>query len=540
MKQNICWELYLSGKKGNEFHLIFDEKPFFSSENYIVFGNPITSDLEKSLLLKKYFEIDGFYFIVFKEANDIFFVTDICAGYKVYYKKKNKKTILCNSIRLLDQLENLVLSEESSVLSYFHNHLFLPWNYTPFKNINVFPAAIVTDLWEFTSYLSEIGNPSYNLYDALHKQIRLIKGKTILMFSGGRDSMLLAAIMMEAGINFDLVYLESSSPYAANQNDRKKAVNGARYLRMKLKIIRVSLITALSFPDFFTEMFPHQHFSLLHMAGCKTLKNIYGSEITIVNGQSADSMLSLGPSNRNIQDFIRRLSFNKKLRVFLTPIIPIINYFFRLNLKFLVKKNDYEKSIIDERRYFFLKSDVFASYDLFLEKVVQLIKVSHKNWDTRHVAMILKLHSFLQGSDNQVVVMSAKFFGIKRVIMPFASSSVFYLSNPTSVKSLFFPKFEVYDTLRRIKTLNYSPYDSSSLEIIDTKPNSEGCITDFNTLSFQVLEIYKKLEKKFHRPSASAVLKTRVSGGGKKEQSTGESIHKGLPHAEEIHCPADR
>ena len=144
------------------------------------------------------------------------------------------------------------------------------------------------------------------------------------------------------------------------------------------------------------------HFSILHFEGLKKIKKIFGKNINIICGQSADSLFSYGASASTVSHLYSRISFFYN------------NLFLSFIAKFFLEKK-YKRKILFfniKKEYLFFLS---FYYYLFLEKKLYLRSnkirqtvddLKLKLINKKDFLMYLKIFGFLQGSDNQVVVKS--------------------------------------------------------------------------------------------------------------------------------------
>lgn len=470
--------------------IVFDEKPVYDDGLNIVFGNPISSDLGRALDDENYSSVNGHFFIIrvpsSSDDKGPYFITDCCSGYKVLYTEVGGEIFITNSVKLLRTLRKLELDTSSPNFDYYRTHNFSCWKYTLFKDVYTVPAAMKTDLERFDSYVDfRVKNDNKEISDILKRTLDFLDGKIIVMFSGGIDSLLIAKSLISRGADVDLVFFRSMPSYQANLEDCGRAHESAKEMGLDLRIIDVRLDQYLLEGDFFDEMLLNWHFSLLHLGAFRAINEYYGPEVTVVNGQSADSILSLGPSNRNIQDFLRRLSFRPVLRFILMPFLPIINCLFGTRFCFTFGLNKYFCGVLDERRYFAFSSETKRAYSQFLQGVISEIQDSIGDADLEGTVKAIKLHSFLQGSDNQVVVKSAAHFGIKKVVMPFASSELIAWSRPLGFRELLVPKSACRMALQRFAT---EKQDASSNTVTPLTARRNENMDDKSSVSHAALK----------------------------------------------------
>ena len=181
------------------------------------------------------------------------------------------------------------------------------------------------------------------------------------------------------------------------------------------------------------------HFSLIFLKGL-IFKKKYGTNILIISGQSCDSILSFGPSQRTIPNFFARYLINFPFSIF-SKIIPHI-----LNLKFTQKLSNPKNS----REFYetFFKS--FYYYPLnYPSKSKNLDFFNNLLTEIRHIneryskLMFLKCYGFLQGSDNMIMIKSANHHKISKIYLPFASYNFIsiILKYYNYKKDVFYPKY---------------------------------------------------------------------------------------------------
>jgi hypothetical protein len=122
-------------------------------------------------------------------------------------------------------------------------------------------------------------------------------------------------------------------------------------------------------------------------------------------------------------------------------------------------ENEYQRAFFDEMSYIFLlDKSSRIDYNKYLNNIIETIinNIQYKNaqW------MLLKIYGFLQGSDNQVVINSARKYGCDRIFLPYASPEFIYstVQYKNNLKEIFFPKYVISKLLRQY---GYKPIKTS-------------------------------------------------------------------------------
>jgi hypothetical protein len=159
------------------------------------------------------------------------------------------------------------------------------------------------------------------------------------------------------------------------------------------------------------------HLSLLHFFGVKKIKKIYGNNILIISGQSCDSILSFGPSQYTVSNFIARFITHFHKNFFTKFFVKIINLKFKRKIYQIKNLSDFYKSFYFSYFYYSILIDENKKFKL--DKQIKKFLKQDKNIISN--LMYLKCHGFLQGPDNLILINAAKYFKIKSIIMPYAS-----------------------------------------------------------------------------------------------------------------------
>ena len=431
-------ELSISSKQ--TIVLNFKNQPFFESEKCLIFGYPFnfTNDKKEMPISTLVHDLKGYWLIVEIESEEIRITTDILGGYRVYYSQKNDSIYVSDDFL---ELENILddTSINSIELEFWEKHRFTTGKGTFLNEIaKVSPSSTlkiskngISEISYFKNVVrkSDAGQHMKIVNNDLEDSFNHIensKKKVILMFSGGKDSCLLLQYLKERSINFELLFFKISPVTKMVAADLTRARNVASKLKIDLKEIDIDLTKITEKEKYFCvkQQILDRHYSILHYFGMKMIKDIYGTDVIIINGQSSDSILSFGPSENSLMSYFRRemmyfpSSFLSRLGLFLLSV--------KSRKRFKLPTTIHEKllSLFDEFKYSrVLEIEKSAEYHYYLEDYIKQKTDQFSSYESKE--MYTKILSFCQGSDNQVVVNSANYYSLK-VIMPFATPEIIY------------------------------------------------------------------------------------------------------------------
>jgi asparagine synthetase B (glutamine-hydrolysing) len=422
---NIVLKVRPAFEKGD---ILFFGFPFDFQEEYFEFSNEALGNSLKGYWLK----LD-----VVKGALHI--TTDILGGYRVYYAKTSKGHILISDDFEYVQSQVGDCTKEDHEIQYWKKHRFTTGKGTFYKEIlKISPSSTLTidkDSIEETLYFKDvIRNPNLELHfkkidEDLSKtmaSLKEYKETVVLLFSGGKDSCLLLQYLIHNKIPYQAIFLKTNPISNASLGDLKRARSYAKDLGVVLDEIEINLdaISEEEKVKIISNQPLDKHYNLLHYIGLRNIKKKYGDNIVILNGQSSDSILSFGPSEKSLMSFFRR-----NMMYFPTSLLSKMgNLLLILKTRSLFKlpKNNEEKliSLFDEYKYTrVLETSKSKAYIDYLKSYIE---DKTKNLESFHSKeMYVKIASFCQGSDNQVVVKSALDNNLK-VVMPFATPNIIY------------------------------------------------------------------------------------------------------------------
>ena len=188
----------------NKIYLNLNSKFRVNKNGLIFFGNPIYNRIDEitEKNIKKYIhQVSGFFLCLNLNKNNFFIYNDIGGNFRVYYrKKKNNYFITDNYKKLLN--EHLSLNREQ--FEFWNKKNYTIGSKTFFNEIKKIPPASNTifvnnkirhNIYFNSSNLKIKGNLKKILSKCLNKNLKHLKNKknkNILLFSGGKDSSLIA------------------------------------------------------------------------------------------------------------------------------------------------------------------------------------------------------------------------------------------------------------------------------------------------------------------------------------------------------------
>lgn len=291
-----------------------------------------------------------------------------------------------------------------------------------------------------------------NTLHAWAEGLRRADSPIVLFFSGGLDSTLLAVILREHGVPFTPVFCRPLPTYSYAEQDLFRARQRSLLLGFDL----VELESCLDLSDHGIRQMANRqlfdrHFGLLHYAAMKAVRERWGQYVRVVNGQTADSVLSYGPSELTFGHKAARVLLYEpqSLRARLATIAARIRF-----QKTLIRPMTEWGQLVaffDEYRYFPLeRADRNVEYSSYMDDIVRSICGESQEYESAR--MLLKINGFIQGSDNQVVMQSAFSVGLPRVEMPYGAwdivtSTVIYRDPAEEIRNPKYPVRRLLDDL---------------------------------------------------------------------------------------------
>jgi len=470
---------------------IFD-KPFFETETEQIFGYPINLNTEQSVLNNSHEfgnTTKGYWLKIKFDTDTVEITTDILNGYRVYYYKTNNSLFISDNYNYIINEAQLPIEKHDIEYDYWNKHSFTSGQSTFIKGLNkISPASILTidsDSISEGSYFKDIERtPDYKLHkqhinDDLNNtflEIKKSKKKAILLFSGGKDSCLLLQYLLKHDIKFTPVFFKLKPINRFGFSDIKRVRAISKNLNLPLDEIEIdlSIVSKEDETNIINRQLFDKHFSLLHYLGNKKIQDKYGEDCLIINGQTSDSILSFGPSENSKMSLMRRhIMYNPKS---LMSKIGLALLIIKTRIPFRLPKNETENlfALFDEFKYTcVIDKRISEAYKThFLEYIKR--KTEHlKSFESKK--MYVKSLSFMQGSDNQVVVNSSKQYKLQ-TIMPFATPGIIYNTirfkdNNLEIKT---PKYVIDYILKEDFSFFYDNLELKDINCDDLTIDNEG------------------------------------------------------------------
>lgn len=403
----------------------------------------------------------GFCYLEFENnGRTLVFKNDMFGGYRLYYWEEDQTIYITDHIfSFLHQEDVKKLERNEPETEYWKKHGYTSGDSTLYSKIKKMPPASMLEITEegcritLTCEFADIQRLEKVNTEAFRAEVDTIiqsvllplknnSKRNILCFSGGVDSMFLAQKLIFLHIDFELVFFLDSKikMQKALSMAKKKAI----LLNKQLIIID---ITDQNDPEIEKEigerMWCDRHYSRVHFYGVAGLVKKFGPDITVINGQNSDAILSYGPSEEKFTSFLKRYLLYGHSYILKDIIALIISFCFRKKLKVPGSEKEMFVAFYDNFKYCLLldrsKSEIYNSYLKHkIISVISKIKFSSRN----NLWMYLKLYTYVQASDNQVVLQSAKSNGVD-LIMPFTNADFVktVLKYKNDKKELYNPKY---------------------------------------------------------------------------------------------------
>ena len=413
--------------------------------------------------------------------NKKFFIyNDISGNFRLYYRLKENKILISDNFKKLFLNKKLKLDEEQ--LEFWRKKNYTIGSRTLFKEIQKFPPATKTEIFNnkikhsiyFDSQnVSKKNSLKSDLNKCINKNLNLIndnKKKNILLFSGGKDSSLLAQSLIKNKIKFIPIYINSVQKISEIEKNKEIANKIALKNNFKLFEIKVDF-TKYNKSKIINCMLFDFHFSILHFEGIRIIKKKYGNNINIICGQGADSILSYGATANTLSHFISRLSFFYNNYLIAYFVKKKLEKKYKISLIYLGIKKEI-LFFLSFFYYLYVEKNLFSKSKNIINEIINLKKNINNKKD---FFMYLKIFGFLQGSDNQVIINSCKEYKIN-CFLPYLDPQIIYstIQKKNSLKDIFFPKYAINELLNndfKIKKLHYRKHIKikNSLSIIEKK-----------------------------------------------------------------------
>ena len=197
----------------NQIFLNFNSKFRVNKNGLIFFGNPIYNKIDEinEKNVKKHIDqVSGFFLCLNLNVNNFFIYNDIGGNFRVYYRKEK------NNYFITDNYNNLLknsLSLDYEQFEFWKNKNYTIGSKTLFNEIKKIPPSSKTllvknkiehDIYFNSNNLKITGDLKTILSKCLNKNLKHlknVKNKNILLFSGGKDSSLIAQFLKKKKLN---------------------------------------------------------------------------------------------------------------------------------------------------------------------------------------------------------------------------------------------------------------------------------------------------------------------------------------------------
>ena len=439
-----------------------------------VYGNVYNK--EELFALRKYnssfniknfaLKLSGYFMVLIKSKKETIIINDIFGNYRLYYSYDiNKKLLICSNEYA--EVNSLVSHDFNKIeRQYLERHRYTSGGECLNKNIKkVLPGSIL--------YLKN-GDLSHEIYfksddvpilgqdEYISKNHSLIESniinnidhdrKTILLFSGGVDSVYLSQILKNKKIDNHCIFIKYDYPDYDNLNDVAKVKKYEKLFNIKIDFIEYKISKISNSLNYMINSQPLDISAGVFYDILRRLESSYGS-CNIINGQSSDSIYCWGNSSFTTGAFLQRIISSNIY--FKSPGIFRILFSTLIKILYQDKKNLEEFSVPykhDELLIGLLDPDGYLptlshdkDYQLYLYNIVNFIKsnlTSHKD-----IIFYFKL-MYLQGPSNVPWINAARMYN-HNLIMPFLDARIVTnkIKNQNEFKQLYFPRYELISYL---------------------------------------------------------------------------------------------
>ncbi|MFY0593243.1 asparagine synthase-related protein [Roseivirga sp.] len=472
----------------------------------LYFGFPLYFDLSKITLdnfEEEVLKIKGYFCAIYMSDGKFYIYNDIAAGFRLYYIE-DKGAVHINDDYLALTSEFPKCKINLSEYKFWIRHGYTTGDGTFAEGVfKIKPASylligdkvinkpyfpFLENIPDVKNHVQEVKNDLNDTFDLLEKRDH----KVILFFSGGLDSMLLFQYLRKHEIPFVLVFLRLTPRYTQNEQDFERAKRAAKAIKTDLQVVEVDLKEELdNITEICSNMPLDRHFSILHFGGLRKLKNMFGNDWVIINGQSSDNVFSFGPSESTFGGMAKRALMYSQNQYLKRVLCALFNFKWKTPLRLPKGDQEFLLAFYNQLKYLILSDDSLDPGLMdYLSKKIECVS---KEYSGNSLRTYLKLMGYLQGSDNQVVIQSATTNGFKSVLMPYATPRIILgtVKHKDDKKELIYPKYPISELLEINKNLlkkpsidpdgNFMPL-GEIVDIVDAHFNSmvEGFITSKN------------------------------------------------------------
>ena len=448
----------------------FDQRRLFFSAclsdiEVDVYGSPVTHrdacdsivSLETALRFRN--TTPG-YFVIRMRINQVeYIINDIFANYRVYYSHPTGV--------VTDQFPGLHTQKKNiQELKYFYKKGYTSAFGTVDKNISKLPPLgylIVNEeniqlCYSHLPFDEKLSSLKYELdvRERISSTINHFRdADNIFVFlSGGIDSIYLCELLLSCDIKFTAVFIKYEISDRDNAHDFEKTNRYCRRRGIRLEVIHYGKGDDVQkYMEIVREYQPIDHSFYSFYKAVDVLKQKYGI-ITIINGQSSDSIFCWGISGENLSSKLQRFLFaDIFFKLNKTAKNVIYNMYTRLYRFRYGLKRSYKIPLDDIEYNCALNFPIgyVPLLDQDAEFITYLTDHLSKQWvDDPKVRLIYSKLNYLQGSSNQMPIHSARYSG-HRIVLPFLDPKLIQLiyHNQNTLKRIFNPRYELKYFLSR-------------------------------------------------------------------------------------------
>lgn len=494
-------KFYIGNKK---FLFMFTHKPYYADENIIVMGFPYNM-IPQSFNENQVNNIKGYYTYIRYNQDNITIINDILGNYRIYYMEMDNIIYFSNNfLYLFNMLPKAEREPNKFEIEYWMKHRYTTGGETLCTKIHKIKPA---HIYKFSNtqteerlYFKDIKNTPNRkkhfeeVLTDLRNTVSLIKKmpqKKFLLFSGGADSTLCVKLLQEQGVEFIPVFAKHTPTNSMNYDDILKVQYSAKILGIAPIEIEIDTTKAID-ANIIDTMFTDRSITQLFFDIAKKIKNEFGENIILLNGQAADSIFAFGPTGQSIgASMARNMLFNpcKPINCIFYEIAKFINPIFK---DFRMPKNytEYLNSFFDEKFYIpIIEKHKSKNYFKQITNIIISIQKLIKNKFS--LLMYLKIYSFMQGSDNYVNVQNCEYYGIKSLFL-YGTQEIIYstIKNTDYIYEIYHPKSVVYKILKDV--FNYK------MPNIKNKKNYKREIKQEKTFRQYEQEVYQNFYNKIN------------------------------------------
>jgi hypothetical protein len=445
--------------------------PRYERGDRFLFGHPLVTSEgvpEMDRLEADLGALPGYFLFVACDRSRVVIAGDMIGGYRLYYVRVDEDIYFADKYDfLIKVLRNSGgLEPHLHEIVYWRRHGYTTGEATPIRGLCKLPPAGIAEITERGLTVRNYFTAPQSCPDArahadlFEQEIRSVLASTLeagkpslLCFSGGSDSVLLAALLRDVGADFEPVFLRATPSLQTNLAESIRAARTAERLGLNLNIVDVPIeLDAVRLHEIARDSLFDRHFSMLHFEGMRLLAQQYGSDRAVINGQTNDSILTFGPSGLTRGDLIARILMYRPYGWLAKAACAAVGRRFGRRFRAPASPDEYLLAFFDQHQYFTLLDDELdSSYRDYLKAMIARQTGSIDDWQAR--LMWLKLYGFIQGSDTQVVIRSARAAGFRDLLLPYAAPGLIYatVKHKDSKRELRRPKYVVQECLRRLQ-----------------------------------------------------------------------------------------